>query len=103
MSGKLVLVLPLAALIAVVALAFPVAGPSAAPQELAGADVKIIQDFQARVQAVLDLRKKLERDMPKLPDSATPQQVDAHQRAIEKALRTARAGAKRGDLFTPLI
>ena len=38
---------------------------------------------------------------PKLPKEATPQQIDADQRARERLVAEARATAKPGDLFTP--
>ena len=54
-----------------------------------------------RVKEYVDLHQKLERSLPKLPDDATPQQIDKNQRALEKLMREARATAKPGDIFTP--
>ena len=47
------------------------------------------------------LHQKLENAAPKLPKEATPRQIDEAQRALAAAIQSARAGAKRGDLFTP--
>ena len=38
--------------------------------------------------------------MPKLPTEATPQQIDSNQRQLEKLMRSARANAKPGEIFT---
>lgn len=104
MSAKTVVVLVIAAVgVGLACEAMPVSGRSGEHQEIVTSDVKIIQDFEKRVQTVLDLRKKLQKDAPPLPEEATPQQLDAHQRALEKLMRAARADAKQGDIFTPDI
>ena len=54
-----------------------------------------------RVNAYLELHRKIEDRLEGLPDNATPQQIDVRQRAFERAMREARAGARQGDLFTP--
>lgn len=53
-----------------------------------------------RVRDYIDLHIKLERTLPKLPDDATPQQIDRNQRTFEVLMRNARATAKPGDIFT---
>jgi hypothetical protein len=62
-----------------------------------------IKDFLKRVDTYVALHKKLEATIPSLPKEATPQQVDAHERALGKLIQQARAGAKPGDLFTPAM
>jgi hypothetical protein len=57
--------------------------------------------FAKRVNDYMTLHKKLEGTLPKLPDNATPQQIDRNQRSMGDLVREARAGAKPGDLFTP--
>ena len=59
------------------------------------------RDFDARVKEYVALHKKLEDSLPKLPKDATPEQIDSHQRALERLVRQARAGAKPGSIFTP--
>jgi hypothetical protein len=54
-----------------------------------------------RVNAYVELHRKLEADLPKLPTDATPKQIDDNQRMLEKKVRQARASAKQGDLITP--
>jgi hypothetical protein len=41
--------------------------------------------------------------MPPLAKESTPEQIHAHKTEFEKRVRAARAGAKRGQLFTPGI
>jgi cytoskeletal protein RodZ len=60
-----------------------------------------VKDFQARVQVYADLHKKLESNMPQLTDKATPEEIDAHRTELRAEIKTARVGAKRGDIFTP--
>lgn len=57
--------------------------------------------MNSRLKDYVELHNKLERDLPKLPDNATPTQIDTNQRLLEEKVRAARAGAKQGDLFTP--
>lgn len=64
-------------------------------------DAKTIADFQARLKTYLDLHDKLESTLPKLPDKATPQEMDKHQRLFGPLVQKSRAGAKQGDVFTP--
>jgi len=57
--------------------------------------------MNARLKEYVELHSKLERTLPKLPDDATPQQIDRNQRQLEQLVRQARRTAKQGDLFTP--
>ena len=81
--------------------------PTSAPptQRVVGpltpADSQALATMNDRLKQYVDLHRKVERSLPKLPKEATPQQIDKNQRALEKRLREARAAAKPGDLFTP--
>jgi len=68
---------------------------------LSPADAAALATMNDRIKAYLDLHKKIEDGLPKLPDQATPQQIDTRQRAFEQKLREARASAKQGEIFTP--
>ena len=57
--------------------------------------------MNARLKEYVELHSNLERTLPKLPDDATPQQIDRNQRQLEQLVREARRTAKQGDLFTP--
>lgn len=89
-------------MLGVVLTAAMIACASAEPQkDRANPDAAAIADFLKRVNAYVDLHKKLEGTIPSLPKDANPQQIDQHQRALAKLISDARANAKRGDLFTP--
>jgi len=81
--------------------------PSSAPatERLVGpltpADAQALATMNDRLRQYVDLHTRIERSLQKLPKEATPQQIDKHQRAMEKLVRQARATAKPGDIFTP--
>lgn len=64
---------------------------------------KTLDEFKTRVDQYVDLHKKAEAKLPKLPDNATPEQIDKNQRELGRLLAEARAGAKQGELFTPAM
>lgn len=72
-------------------------GPSPAP----GNDAPVVAGFVTRVNAYVTIHRQAERAAPKLPEEATPQQIDQTQRAMADRIQAGRAGAKRGDIFTP--
>ena len=47
------------------------------------------------------MRNQLKSKAPKLSKDSTPEEIHAYRTNLEQALRIARAGAKRGDVFTP--
>jgi hypothetical protein len=63
-------------------------------------DARIAAEFNKRVQAYVELHKKLEDSVPKLPKEATPEQIDQYERALARLIETARKDAKQGDIFT---
>jgi hypothetical protein len=71
--------------------------------ELSVADEKTVADFRARVRKYTKGREAIEAEMPKLPKEATPEQIRTHRIELEKKVRAARAGAKRGQVFTTAI
>lgn len=62
-----------------------------------------VQVFQARVKQYVDLNKAVAKKAPKLPDQATPEQMQAHEEALSKGIRAARSTAKQGDVFVPVV
>jgi len=64
-------------------------------------DAQTIEAFKQRVEAYVALHRKLESTLPSLPKQTTPQQVDAHERALAALIQQARADAKPGDIFIP--
>jgi hypothetical protein len=63
-------------------------------------EAKVISDFMDRIREYLALGQQVERMTPRLPQDATPQQIDRSRRALTPRLQTTRAAAKQGDLFT---
>ena len=76
-------------------------GPVRGEQRRINAVARTEQNFLKRVAAYLQLHKKLEASLPKLPRDATPPQIDQNQRALAALVADARKDAKPGDLFTP--
>jgi hypothetical protein len=60
-----------------------------------------IEAFKKRVDEYVALHRKLESTLPPMPKQTTPQQVDAHERALAKLIQQARVNAKPGDIFEP--
>ena len=69
--------------------------------ELTAAEEQAVEGFEARLKQYMKLHRKLEATLPKHRRHATPEQVDENQRALGALIKTARADAKPGELFTP--
>ena len=72
--------------------------PATSPQEK-----RTITAFENRVKQYLKLRDRVKGRVPKLSKDSTPEQIQANEKAFVDGLRTARAKAKPGDIFTPDI
>ena len=59
--------------------------------------------FEKRVKEYVSMREGIEGKMPKLPKDAKPEQIEAHKMALQKSVQAARASAKPGDLFQPVL
>lgn len=68
---------------------------------LTDAEKKTVKDFEKRTQDYAALHKKLSATIPALPDKATPEQIDKHQKSMVALIVKERKNAKPGDLFTP--
>ena len=79
----------------------PAAAASVRQEAPVNADAHTMAEFTKRIEAYTALHKKIESSLPKLPDKATPTQIDTNQRAFAAQLAAARTGARQGDLFTP--
>jgi hypothetical protein len=62
-----------------------------------------IKEFLKRVDDYVALHKKLENTLPPLPKQTTPQQIDAHERALAKLIQAARKNAKPADMLFPAM
>jgi hypothetical protein len=98
----------------------PQAGPPAVPPKAAAANpspqkppaktaprtnasAATLQDFLKQVDGYVAVHKKQEATLPGLSKQTTPQEIDAHQRALARLIQQARKNAKPGDLFTPAM
>lgn len=64
-------------------------------------DKSAIIEFNKRMKDYVKLRSRAKSKVPKLSKDSTPEQIAAFEKTFAEALRTARAGAKPGDLLTP--
>jgi hypothetical protein len=65
------------------------------------ADTESVAEFRKRCAAYVELHKKVEAGLPKLPQDATPEQIDHGQQLLSKGIVSARAAARPGDVFSP--
>jgi len=70
------------------------------PVVLSAKDKGAVAAFEARVKQYAKMREDIEDKMPKLSKESTPEQIQAHKTAFEARVKAARAGAKRGQIFT---
>jgi hypothetical protein len=68
---------------------------------ISAADKETIKRFDERVREYVKLRGREKAKAPKLSKDSTPEQIQAAESAFVEVLRTARANAKPGDIFTP--
>ena len=85
----------------VVALAALAAACSSGTPQLRTPEARAVVAFKEQVVKYVALHEKLESTLPKLPAKATPQQLDASQRALGDLIKSARRDAKPGEFFTP--
>ena len=62
---------------------------------------QLAEAFEKRVKEYTKLREDIEGKMPKLSKEAKPEEIETHKKRFQESVRTARAGAKHGDIFTP--
>src|SRR5215213_6017870 len=68
---------------------------------LSAAEQRTASAFEKRVRDYVDMRERLEDRLPKLSKDAKPEEIARHKAAFQEVVRSARAGAKQGDIFTP--
>ena len=57
---------------------------------------RLIQDFQKRVAAYLQLRKSIESNLPKLKSTPSQEKISHHENELRLAVRDARKNARPG-------
>jgi hypothetical protein len=68
------------------------------------ADKQTIATFEKRVKEYVKLRNQVKEKLPtKISKDSTPEQIHAYMTSFEDAVRAARSGAKRGEIFVPEI
>lgn len=60
-----------------------------------------VKAFEKRVKEYAKLREQIEEKLPKLSKEAKPEEIEAHKKTFQEAVRMARTGSKPADLFTP--
>jgi len=61
----------------------------------------LVGTFERQVREYATLREQLEDRMPKLSKEASAEEIEAHKMKFQEVVRTARAGARQGEVFTP--
>jgi hypothetical protein len=87
-----------------VCLALSVSVSVAPAQNPTEAEKQVVATFEKRVKEYLKLRNEIKSKLPtRLSKDSTPEQIYAYMTSFEAAVRAARSGAKRGDLFVPEV
>lgn len=69
------------------------------PPPVSSAEKRTIVAFENRVKAYVKQRNAVKANLPKLSKDSTPEQIESYRKSFEERMRTARTGAKNGDLF----
>lgn len=101
--GALLMLCLTGALIPLTAAHFLRRQKQAPPGKVPAKHKQAVAAFGASVEKYVKLRERSEEKLPKLSKDSTPEQIEAHKTAFEKAVRAARAGAKQSDVFSPEI
>jgi hypothetical protein len=64
---------------------------------------QVVADFNTRVSSYLELRSRLEKELPPPAITNDPAQIRRAERALARKIRAAREGARQGEIFTPTI
>jgi len=75
--------------------------PVASRATLGGPDAGVVSEFDRRLKDYIALQQQLASTLTKLPGKPTPQDIDAHQRALGALVAKARPDAKPGNVFAP--
>jgi ABC-type transporter MlaC component len=67
--------------------------------QLSAIDKQAVARFEGRVKDYVKLRNQVKSKLPSLSKDSTPEQIESYRKKFEAALRTARTGAKPGDIF----
>lgn len=79
------------------------AGPAHAQEHATAQDASALAEFDARVKKYAALRNELNKGAAKQRETEHPEKIAAAREALAARIRTQRAGAKPGDIFTPAL
>ncbi len=83
-----------------VLLLFLLGSVSYAQPQLSSADKKTVEDFRKRAKRYIERREWLRSQLPQIEKNATPEQIEAFQVSLQKAVQADRVNTKPGDVFT---
>jgi hypothetical protein len=69
----------------------------------ANPDALVLQEFKQRIDKYMELHDRLEKSAPRLEETKDPEKIRASQDSLAAQIRSARADARPGDIFTPEI
>ena len=75
----------------------------AAQQSPTNSDAQVLQDFKARVDKYVELRKKADDNAPPMKKTDDAAELRTAQQGLAERIGAARTPAKHGDIFTPEI
>lgn len=84
-----------------VSLAFSIGGTGYGQSGASSKPSQQAKEFEDRVKEYVKMREQLEEKLPKLSKEAKPEEIEAHKNTFQEMVRSARAGAKPGAVFTP--
>jgi hypothetical protein len=70
---------------------------------ISGRENQAMARFSELVNDYAKLRADLEGKLPKVSRESSPEKIEAHRTALAEAVRAARTGARRGDIFDPEV
>ena len=72
--------------------------------QVSNTDKQTVATFEKRVKEYVKLRNQVKEKLPiKISKDSTPEQIHAYMTSFEDAVRAARSGAKRGEIFVPEV
>ncbi len=74
---------------------------SIVPPQTVEMDAETLRKFQHEVEEYVELRQAALKTTPPIDARSTPAEIEAHQKALTRAIMEYRTGAKRGDIFKP--
>lgn len=86
-----------------VAFALTLMVSSVATQPQTNPTAATLADFETRLKTYVALHRKLANETGEIDETKSPRQITDREVALGKLIRTARAQARRGDIFTPSV